>query len=285
MKKIGGVGVCILLGYLNASSTSVLAAADGPTSGPVILFPGGGLAPLGETSGRDVSVPVGWNIPGSDYQSGDGWWVLSCPDSCALAPSRLSVRKGSHPDYDGPPLPSQLLSWSVPGGRNAGAGQPVPVMLFKPIDPAAPRFFAGPVTTWLHAGLGRYPEGDHPGRMESVIDLGPDGQAVVVPRLVQSRSASDNAAPNRDSGEPDLIFELRAYGKRQRLGSYSWDIEGARPLSGPEYLRWAGDLDRDGKLDLLMSYASRGWMTVLYLSSLAGEGEIVGEAGRFEFSA
>ncbi len=79
------------------------------------------------------------------------------------------------------------------------------------------------------------------------------------------------------------MFELRAYGQRQRLGGYQWDIEGPKALAGPQYLLWAGDLDSDNKLDLLMSFQDRGWNTVLFLSSLAKPGELVGEAGRFNY--
>jgi hypothetical protein len=282
MNKIQRIGATMLLaGWIAAWHPSV-AGDQAPTAGRLIFFPGDGLAPLGETEGGALSVPIGWNMPGKHYQSGDGWWMLNCINSCVLEPTRLTVREGTHPDYDGPPLPSQLLSWSRPGGGNIGREAP-PVILLKSAAPAPVRLSGGSVTTWLHAGMGSYPDGERPGRMESVIDLGAHGRASVVPRIVQSPDGTAPESHNHDASEPELIFELRAYGKRQRLGTYSWDIEGARPLSGPEYLRWAGDLDRDGKLDLLMSYASRGWNTVLYLSSLAGEGEIVGEAGRFTF--
>lgn len=44
-------------------------------------------------------------------------------------------------------------------------------------------------------------------------------------------------------------------------------------------LIWAGDLDRDGKLDLLFSYERyNAFGSCLYLSSIAGEGEVVRQA-------
>jgi len=49
-------------------------------------------------------------------------------------------------------------------------------------------------------------------------------------------------------------------------------------------LRWAGDLDRDGRLDLYVDQGLPGEETrrILFLSSLAKPGDLVGEAGRIE---
>lgn len=51
-----------------------------------------------------------------------------------------------------------------------------------------------------------------------------------------------------------------------------------------DLLRWAGDLDGDSKIDLVMSFDS--WVgndlsVVLFLSSYAIDGEFVGQAGSF----
>jgi hypothetical protein len=52
---------------------------------------------------------------------------------------------------------------------------------------------------------------------------------------------------------------------------------------GPPKLLWAGDLDRDDKPDVLFdlttSYAGR--LYVLFLSSKAADGQLIGEVGRF----
>lgn len=113
--------------------------------------------------------------------------------------------------------------------------------------------------------------------METLIPLDSGEHAVIIPRLTMPAKSHHND----DAGS--LVFELRAYGKRQRLGSYEWDIEGPYPLKGANYLSWAGDLDGDGKLDLIMNHAAQGWHVTLYLSSLAEPGRIVGEAGSFIF--
>lgn len=281
-------GAAGLFAWLITALLPTIGVADdtSPTAGALTIFPGSGLRPLSETTEQNISTPVGWNIPGRSYRAGGGWWVMDCTTSCRLDPARLIVRDGSHPDYDGPPLPSQLLTWRLNSGPNAGQNGTLPLLLFRPNTGQKIAFSAGRVPTWLHAGMGSYPEGERPGRMETEIDLGPDGKAYVLPRIIQPRNEDPPKNTYRghaEDHETSLVFELRAYGRRQRLGSYTWDILGARPLAGPEYLLWAGDLDGDGKLDVLMSYASRGWSTVLYLSSFAGPGEIVGEAGRFVF--
>jgi hypothetical protein len=55
---------------------------------------------------------------------------------------------------------------------------------------------------------------------------------------------------------------------------------------GTTVLRWAGDLDRDGKLDLVVEmsdYYNRG-NTFVFLSSLAQKGRLVEEAGVFSIT-
>jgi len=47
-------------------------------------------------------------------------------------------------------------------------------------------------------------------------------------------------------------------------------------------LQWAGDLDGDGQLDLLINANACTNKTVLFLSSMAKNNDLVGEAGVFE---
>jgi hypothetical protein len=56
-----------------------------------------------------------------------------------------------------------------------------------------------------------------------------------------------------------------------------------RPVRPEEYLLWAGDLDADGKPDFLISFGMGSYKVALFLSSLARPGELVGEAGRFDY--
>lgn len=49
-------------------------------------------------------------------------------------------------------------------------------------------------------------------------------------------------------------------------------------------IHWAGDLDRDGRLDLLVTFSPKYsyYPNQLLLSSMAGAGDLVAEAGRYE---
>ena len=64
------------------------------------------------------------------------------------------------------------------------------------------------------------------------------------------------------------------YASGEHDGNDSW-----RPYTGVEKLLWAGDLDRDGKLDFLLQEVARSeTFDTLYLSSLAPQHGMVGQA-------
>lgn len=253
-------------------------ASDDPTSGDVVLFPG----PL-RTVARDTQAPgPGWDLPGRNFKSGSGWWVLSCQGKkgCALAPTQLKVQPLPYPQYDGPMLPGQFLMWSP---------MPAPdevVAVFKPIRAlAGMRLKSGPLTTWLHFFQPSYPQPPSMGTMEVLI---PGVGAVLRPRWVQSPLVVA-AAPDALPPDPLVQLELRLGQQRQNLIELDTGTApgGGVALFKPrDYLVWAGDLDGDGKLDLIIN---RGGGTVstrlaLFLSSLAQPGELVGLAGLFEFN-
>lgn len=70
-------------------------------------------------------------------------------------------------------------------------------------------------------------------------------------------------------------YELRSGSKRQTL--FSIKEEAPDSLETLPIVHWAGDLDRDGKVDLILSIPSLncGYDARLYLSSKAGPNEIV----------
>jgi len=71
---------------------------------------------------------------------------------------------------------------------------------------------------------------------------------------------------------------LASGGKSQELAGYDICCDDSMPA-----LIWAGDLDRDGRLDLFLDLSNHynvGRRT-LFLSSLAGDGELVGKAAEF----
>ena len=87
-----------------------------------------------------------------------------------------------------------------------------------------------------------------------------------------------------DMGEVQLEIELG--GVRQPLGKrLVHPINERFPLELGEVLQWVGDLDGDGRPDLLINHSGYFWDLALWLSSLAAPGELVGEAGRFTYAS
>ncbi len=278
-----------------------LAMAAGETQGDIVFFPGT-LAPLtpdpANPSGTAAkSQKYGWNLPGTGYRAGTGWWALSCDRAedaataaCRLTPTVLSISKGVHPVYDGDPVPSQLLHWSplpepLAFDQNNEAEQARLMLVFKPLRKlAAMKLAPGPVTTYLHANMRSYPKPPTPGTLEVRIPLG-DGQfADIVPRVLSldaKRVAQTDATG--DAGYAIDFLELRIGAKRQRI-SAQWSGCSSATLRRPlDYLWWAGDLDGDGKLDFILSRDGAAHL-VLYLSSQAQDNALVGEAASFSYS-
>lgn len=303
----------LLLAAVCALAQPLTASAADPTSGSIVLFPGdmpdnnygGGDA----ASGGNAASFAGWNIPGRHFRAGSGWWSFACAKECTLSPATLSIRAGTHPDYDGPPLPSQLLSWSpLPyqlgkqkvastATRDANPdaatdttataptrkpGDPVLLAMFKPIGAQANmRLAAGTVPTRLHRGMPDYPPAKPVrGFTEMTIDIGQGKKAILRERLIRPAKAPEpgQVADNR------LLIDLEIDGVRQTLGAYTFHMEPASFIPPKQYLLWAGDLDGDGKLDLMVNLSGYYWETTLFLSSLAQPGKLVGKGGTFSFS-
>ncbi|MBC3919184.1 hypothetical protein H8L32_16955 [Undibacterium sp. CY18W] len=216
------------------------------------------------------------HLPGPEYRSGDGWWALSCKISCQLQPARLAVSARPHPQYDGDPVPGQVL-------RFAPASTDLPLMYFKPFRAPATalRLQAGPVPTYHPGALSRLkPAKNTKGTMEAEISL-PDGQTA---RLVPTLLLPPKNSKTEEPGQSMLVLDLVMGSKRQSLDQFSFGIDGNTPVKASEFVRWAGDLDGDGRLDLLVQYDyAGGTVLVLYLSSMAGPDQLVGEAGRFTY--
>jgi hypothetical protein len=131
--------------------------------------------------------------------------------------------------------------------------------------------------TWLHAGLGTYPPSDTGGTREIDIPLPAGARARIVPRYA-----------GVVDGNPVLRVYLEAGTMRQLLGEQIVDAIGgpATLARGPQMLQWAGDLDGDGKLDLVLNLSSRydeDAEALLFLSSMARNGEMVGKAAGFSY--
>jgi len=268
-----------------ACGTAAAADINDPTRGDLVLFPGPlqDLVPAGAPA--TAVQGLGLNLPGRNFRAGAGWWSLVCDRGCRLNPVQLSVHPATHPVYDSEPEPSQHLRWApLPEGL-VSRTDPAPanvhlLALFKPVRSLSGlKLSAGPVTTWLHQGMASYPPGGRLGTMEVAIPVAGQAPALLVPRLL---AAGHGAG---ESQAETLVLELRIGAQRQRLGTFdTGGIEGLQPVQPTSYLMWAGDLDGDGKLDLLIDLSGGVTRKVeLFLSSLASGQDWVGSAGRFEF--
>jgi hypothetical protein len=262
---------------LLACGPAPAADIDDPTRGDVVLFP----APMEELKPATPANPkplMGWNMPGRNFRAGEGWWGLSCGKGtdCKLTALKLAISPSRHEVYDADAVPSQLLVWSpLPASGDLLA-------VFKPVRAAAGLpLAAGPVKTWLQQGMGGpYPEGGRLATMEVSIPMGAAGSALLVPRLRLAATNSDTGREQREG----LVLELRLGARRQLLDEFGNDYEGnVSPVNPTEYLVWAGDLDGDGKLDLLLNTGGCSVKRVLWLSSLAKGQALVGMAGSFEY--
>jgi hypothetical protein len=242
---------------------------DAPTRGAVMIFPGE-REEAAPPDGVEAPKERGWHINGANYASGDGWFVLACAnDACRIAATRMNAQSlPIQPHYDDAE-PAQFLTWQpLPDGE--------PLLFFKPHD-ARITFAPGPLRTWLRPASNQPlpPAPPNVGSMATAIPLGGDASALLVPRISPST--------NPDYPGDEVWIELRLGGKRQRLGVYRWYEDGIGVIGARDYLVWAGDLDGDGKLDLLMRWNDYDVDQTLFLSSLAKPGEIVGEAGAISY--
>ncbi|MFM9433868.1 hypothetical protein ACFDR9_000914 [Janthinobacterium sp. CG_23.3] len=240
-----------------------------------------GLAPAAQdeysrkTSGAVAMLPPALSgmssgvlhLPGREFKSGAGWWALSCaPAGCQIAEAGMMVASKAH-SLMAPAgtTPGQQLRW-LP---TPGAGT---LLMFKPFRAPANtiKFTAGPVKTYYPAARGATARTKKTAAAEWAVDL-PDGTAMRLRSL-----------PSKSKGSPPQSLELQVGEKRQALPQVGFNDEYSRQAK--DHVLWAGDLDGDGKPDLLVKAAdSLGDDIVMLLSSMAKPGELVGEAGRFKY--
>lgn len=215
----------------------------------VLFFP----APSDSTAG------LAWIVGGDPVPAGDGWWILACDEDCALHAATLQVSETAASRSEDEKMPAQKLQWTpVPAGQV--------VAIFRPMAAnVALHMKAGVINT-----MDYYPESPPADTMNITIQLDKAQTALLVPRVASA------------GAEQIDRLELRIDGKRQALPGYQLSNLDEVP-DASQILSWAGDLDGDGKLDLIISHDSWQVDVALYLSSLAQPGELVGLAGSMRY--
>jgi hypothetical protein len=204
-------------------------------------------------------------VPDLQFELAWEWQALVCHKKCELKSVKLLMTPALVQPYDGEVMPGHVYTID----RKLDA-QPLVLMRELP-DGVRTR-----PETYLHAGMEKYPPSSTPGTMEIDIPV-PGEPARIVPRYARQ---SDNS---------DLFnVYLETKGRSQLLARIHVDVvAGPSGMArGPQLLRWAGDLDGDGKLDLIMNLSSRygeDAAATLFLSSAAKPGEMVGMAAGFRY--
>lgn len=216
------------------------------------------MAALPEST--SIQFVVGNNVwqPGQRYRNGADWLALACTAStCQLSPAALTVRTESwQGHYDETPTAGQKLSFTKTA---AASGK---VIAWLHMDAKQKWLAAGPVTTYASSAAPlKQPAGE--GTLEVAVDLPNGSQARFVPLLSWEKNA--------------FFLQLRAAQRRQLLG----ELARCSHEVTTNYFLWAGDLDRDGKPDYLVSFVDADGEIILYLSSVANPGELAGRAGLY----
>ena len=292
-------GLAALVAVRHAHALDIISTGS-ETQSDMVLFPGS-FAALVSNVNQDPNAgapgsKAGWHIPGRGYRAGTGWWALVCDadekigddrKGCKLHSTQLSITNAVHGVYDSEPVSSQLLYWSpLPANLDKvpreDEKRPKLIAEFKPIRSLATlKLNGGPVSSYVHQGMTNYPAAQRPGTLEVRLSMGNRRYADIVPRI-------QLAAP-KDEGQMAITaiatFEMRIGNQRQQLPGYGFcEMGGTGQLTRQDYLLWAGDLDGDGKPDLILNHGGCDIHVALYLSSLAKDGELVGVAGNFQYS-
>lgn len=267
----------VLLGMCGQSHASA-GCPPSSNSGDIVIQPPPHLV-------AESTATESWE-GGARFKPGK-WLALACAkNDCKFEPVKLSV-KTHRPKHgeESECLVSQTLTWdfsAVAAGTNV-------VMLFKP----GAGLRAGAVKTWyvLDRSAGATFEPVKIGAETRVATHGAENskrQSVVVPLKVKNKGCIKSQADNYRCLAESVRVQLREGSVRQWLGEqllgmpwahvcYTTQVESELHL---DYLQWVGDLDNDQKPDYLLWL---GWQDgyILFLSSRAAPGKLVGEAGRY----
>ncbi len=206
----------------------------------------------------------------AQVRSGEEWWGLYCgateSPQCLLKPVRLQVQ-GLSIVHDPAVLPELVDSLKGLAGTRQGAGRaPEPLFLVKGLA----RPLAGVLPTLYQPAYGE-PTPAADGSSSDLLLRSPTGLEY---RL---RASFVRGERNR------IVYSLEHAGRSQLLGESVLQGD-SQPAQGAQLLRWAGDLDRDGRYDFLFNFSRQVGRELdyrLFLSSQAPEGDLLGPATRF----
>jgi len=212
--------------------------------------------------------------PGDSFKNGDNWLALACSQSeCKLHPAKLVVHAQAwQGHYDDQPSKGQRLSFSLTSPHQAEV-----VAWFNTYS--APVWLQpGPVISY-QSPLLAYRQPPMGGTLEVRVNLH-DNYADLVPMVITSETLQRLVPEQRHYNSVNLL-QLRERGKRQLLLGRLGECNGfsAEAIKPEKFLRWAGDLDRDGLPDYLISFIDEAGAAHLYLSGKADQEKLVELAG------
>lgn len=213
-------------------------------------------------------------LPGKRFEDGNDWLALVCDvKGCAFQAAALSVEAELwQGHYDDEPTSGQRLNFST------GAAHDGEVHGWFRKAPAFRWLAQGDVATY-HSSMHR--SGILPDRsaLEAAIVLPNNETARLVPLLATS-SMLNKLQLDRNYSWTRAVLQLRSQQKRQLLPG---DLGTCAGLFHPRnYLLWAGDLDRDGMPDYLISYIDADGPVHLFLSTAANPDQLVGLGGVYD---
>lgn len=220
--------------------------------------------PLTFVYGNDVWIP-GWK-----FYDGRDWSALNCREQeCHLVPAELTAKPSSwRGHYDDRSTSGQTLVF------RKLTDAPGEVVVWVRHDEELQWLSQHRIETYYVHGLTAVLQ-EKQGTYEIVVESADDTTEHLAPMVVSPTRQSGDLSHHQE--RDPIYLQLRAGGKQQLLSEQLAACSGELQL---DYLRWSGDLDRDGKTDYLISYLDGATGTVrFYLSSFAKENEVVGLAG------
>lgn len=251
--------------FCAVAATWPAAAWPAPASGA--RNPSPALADKGPAAAVDVQFVVDNQVwqPGERYITGSDWLALTCTEQgCALEPATLAVEPESwQGHYDEHPTQGQKLTFqeAVPSQGE--------VVAWLRTTGAPPWLKPGAVPTYHSTAMPRN-RPPTPGTLETLVELPSGKSATLVPMLREKSGDQDWSV---------FLLQLRSGNRRQFLAG---ELGRCSKMVTTSYLLWAGDLDRDGEPDYLVSFVDEDGPVHLYLSGRADEEWLVGLGGTYD---